>query len=237
MNRIKKIIFALIALFASVQAFAQSSPPNLPHYDDKLIHFGCIIGYNQLYTQMIEKENRPLMDTIMGFNSARNSGFTLGFVLCDLRMNSYMRLRFQPSLNFADRRLNFSINKDGKFIEQAIPFEVVYLELPLEFKIQSKRWRNFRPYLIAGGKYSYDLASIKRKKATPDEIMMKIDNSELFYTLGFGFDFYLNYIKLGIELKTSYGLSNILVHDYKTMYSSVLDNLKTQIFYINFTFE
>lgn len=152
-------------------------------------------------------------------------------------MNSYMRLRFQPSLNFADRRLNFSINKDGKFVEQAIPFEVVYLELPLEFKIQSKRWRNFRPYLIAGGKYSYDLASIKRKKATPDEIMMKIDNSELFYTLGFGFDFYLNYIKLGIELKTSYGLSNILVHDYKTMYSSVLDNLKTQIFYINFTFE
>ena len=115
--------------------------------------------------------------------------------------------------------------------------EVIYVEAPLEFKIQSKRWRNFRPYLIAGGKFAYDLASIKRKKASPDEILMKVNNSEWFYTLGVGFDFYLNYIKLGIEIKTSYGLNDILVHGYKTMYSDVLDKIKTQIFYINFTFE
>ena len=66
---------------------------------------------------------------------------------------------------------------------------------------------------------------------------MKVDNSELFYTLGAGFDFYLNYFKFGIEFKTSYGLSDILVHDYNSMYSDVLDKLKTQIFYISLTFE
>lgn len=237
MNNLNRLFFILLFALFTNNVFSQSSPPNLPHYDDKLIHFGCILGYNQLYTDLIEKENRPYMDTVMGFNSSRNSGFTLGFVICDLRMNNYMRLRFQPSLNFADRRLNYLIKEDLKYKETSIPFEVVYLELPLELKLQSKRWRNFRPYLIAGGKYSYDLASIKRKKATPDEIMMKIDNSELFYTLGFGFDFYLNYIKFGIELKTSYGVSDILVRSYKTMFSDVLDGIKTQIFYINFTFE
>ncbi len=232
----RKLIFFLFFLSAYVCVSAQSSPPNLPHYDDKTIHFGCILGYNRLSSNMIEKENRGFLDTVMGFDSERNNGFQLGFI-GDLRLCEYLRLRFLPSIIFSDRRLNYYINKGGKYIETNVPMEVIYVEAPLEFKIQSKRWRNFRPYLIAGGKFSYDLASIKRKKASPDEILMKVDNSEWFYTLGVGFDFYLNYIKLGIEIKSSFGLNDILVHDYSTMYSDVLDKIKTQIFYINFTFE
>lgn len=228
-------LLALLALL-SLKAFPQSSPPNMPHYDDKLFHFGATFGYNQLYSNMIEKENRQYKDTVLGFNSSRNSGLLLGFI-CDLRLNKYMHLRFIPTINFADRRLNYSLHLNGKYSESIVPLEVVYVELPLELKLQSKRWRNFRPYLIAGGKYAYDLASIKRKKANPEEIMMKINNSEFFYTLGVGFDFYLNYFKFGIELKTSYGVSDILVHDYHTMYSDVLDRIRTQMFYINITFE
>lgn len=232
----KKLLFSLLSLFCCVSIYAQSAPPNLPHYDDKTIHFGCILGYNRLFSNMIEKENRPYLDTVMGFDSERSNGFQLGFI-GDLRLCEYLRLRFLPSIIFSDRRLNYYIDKNGKYIESNVPMEVIYVEAPLEFKIQSKRWRNFRPYLIAGGKFSYDLASIKRKKASPDEILMKVNNSEWFYTLGVGFDFYLNYIKLGIEIKSSYGLNDILVHGYKTMYSDVLDKVKTQIFYINFTFE
>lgn len=67
--------------------------------------------------------------------------------------------------------------------------------------------------------------------------MLKIDNSEFFYTLGAGFDFYLPYFKFGIELKTSYGLTNILIPEHHSMYSDVLDKIRTQVFYINLTFE
>jgi hypothetical protein len=67
--------------------------------------------------------------------------------------------------------------------------------------------------------------------------MLKIDNSEIFYTVGAGIDFYLSYFKFGIELKTSYGLTNILVPDFHTMYSDVMDKIRTQVFYINLTFE
>jgi hypothetical protein len=55
--------------------------------------------------------------------------------------------------------------------------------------------------------------------------------------LGAGVDFYLPYFKFGIELKTSFGLTNILVPEHHTMYSDVLDKIKTQVFYINLTFE
>ena len=43
--------------------------------------------------------------------------------------------------------------------------------------------------------------------------------------------------KFGIELKTSYGLTNILIPEHHSMYSDVLDKIRTQVFYINITFE
>ena len=128
-------------------------------------------------------------------------------------------------------------DKNNEFVVKSTSLEAIYIELPLEFKIRSKRWRNMRPYLIAGGKYTYDLGSIKRKKANPEDVMLKIDNSEIFYTVGAGVDFYLPYFKFGVELKTSYALTNILIPEFHTMYSDVLDKIRTQVFYINLTFE
>lgn len=233
----KRILLLIVLVFCFAgKMFSQSAPPNMPHYDKKTVHFGISFGYNQFYSNMIEKEFRPYQDNIMGFNSDRNSGFQLMFVT-DLRLLSFLNLRFTPGVTFGDRRLNFYECKNDDFFIKSTSLEAIYVEIPLEFKVRSKRWRNMRPYLIAGGKYTYDLGSIKRKKANPEEVMLKIDNSEIFYTLGAGVDFYLNYFKFGIELKTSYGLTNILVPEFHTMYSDVLDKIRTQVFYINLTFE
>ncbi len=233
----KKVLVLIIVMLCLInELFSQSAPPNMPHYDKKTLHFGISFGYNQFYSNLIEKEIRPFQDTIMGFDSDRNSGFQLMFIT-DLRLLNFINLRFTPGVTFGDRRLNFYEYKNDKFLTKSTSLEAIYVELPLEFKIRSKRWRDIRPYLIAGGKYAYDLGSIKRKKANPEEVMLKIDNSEIFYTLGAGVDFYLPYFKFGIELKTSFGLTNILVPEHHTMYSDVLDKIKTQVFYINLTFE
>lgn len=228
-------LIAVLIIFSS-ELFSQSTPPNMPHYDKKVAHFGISFGYNQFYSNMIGKENPPFQDTIMGFDSDRNSGFQLMFV-SDLRLLDWLNLRFTPGVTFGDRRLNFYEYKNNEFSIKSTSLEAIYVEMPLEFKIRSKRWRDIRPYLIAGGKYTYDLGSIKRKKANPEDVMLKIDNSEIFYTLGAGVDFYLPYFKFGIELKTSYSLTNILIPEFHTMYSDVLDKIRTQVFYINLTFE
>lgn len=232
----KSLILVAVLIIYFTELFSQSAPPNMPHYDKKVAHFGISFGYNQFYSNIIGKENPPYQDTIMGFDSDRNSGFQLMFV-SDLRLLSWLNLRFTPGVTFGDRRLNFYEYKNDVFNVRSTSLEAIYVEIPLEFKVRSKRWRNIRPYLIAGGKYTYDLASIKRKKANPEDVMLKIDNSEIFYTLGAGVDFYLPYFKFGIELKTSYSLSNILIPEFHTMYSDVLDKIRTQVFYINLTFE
>ncbi len=232
----KSLILVAVLIIYFTELFSQSAPPNMPHYDKKVAHFGISFGYNQFYSNIIGKENPPYQDTIMGFDSDRNSGFQLMFV-SDLRLLSWLNLRFTPGVTFGDRRLNFYEYKNEVFNVRSTSLEAIYVEIPLEFKVRSKRWRNMRPYLIAGGKYTYDLGSIKRKKANPEDVMLKIDNSEIFYTLGAGVDFYLPYFKFGIELKTSYSLTNILIPEFHTMYSDVLDKIRTQVFYINLTFE
>ncbi len=232
----KSLILIAVLIIYFTELFSQSAPPNMPHYDKKVAHFGISFGYNQFYSNMIGKENPPFQDTIMGFDSDRNSGFQLMFV-SDLRLLNWLNLRFTPGVTFGDRRLNYYEYKNNEFAVKSTSLEAIYIELPLEFKIRSKRWRNMRPYLIAGGKYTYDLGSIKRKKANPEDVMLKIDNSEIFYTVGAGVDFYLPYFKFGVELKTSYALTNILIPEFHTMYSDVLDKIRTQVFYINLTFE
>ena len=81
------------------------------------------------------------------------------------------------------------------------------------------------------------MGSIKRKKLKPEEYLMKLENKEFFYTLGVGFDFYLPMCKIGIEFKSSFGLTDILNHNFNNAYTDCLDKIKSQVFYINLTFE
>jgi hypothetical protein len=215
---------------------AQSNPPNLPLYDTRTIHFGFILGYNQATANLSFKNPMPHSDRILGVTTERQSGFTIG-VVGDLMLFKYLRLRLTPIISFCDRKINFVTLNNGSVKTLSNGIETIWLEAPLEFKIQSKRWNNFRPYLIAGGKYAYDLASLKRKKTDTDEVLIKLDNQEWFYTLGFGFDFYLQYFKFGIELKTSFAVNDVLVHFYNNIYTNAIDKFKSQVFYINFTFE
>ena len=57
------------------------------------------------------------------------------------------------------------------------------------------------------------------------------------YTAGVGIDYYLEYFKFGIELKSSFGMKNMLIPEEQKPTSNVIDGYKTQIFYITLTFE
>lgn len=233
-----KRLFLVIMFFSIVggKAKAQSSPPNMPEFDEKVLHFGVTFGYNSLYSNMVKKTSLPLYDTIMGFSSMSEPGLAIG-VSADLRLMSFLHLRFIPTLILSERTFTYDILKNDQYIERKNSLEVIYLEAPLELKIQSKRYHNFRPYLLAGGKFVYDMGSIKRKKLKPEEYLMKLENKELFYTVGMGFDFYLPMCKIGIELKSSFGLTDILDHSFNNAYTDCLEKIKSQIFYINLTFE
>lgn len=232
----KKYLLILSFILCGFRGFSQSTPPNMPEFDEKTFHVGVTFGYSSLYSNMVSATSLPLYDTIMGFYSESAPGFTIG-VSADLKLLPFLHLRFIPTLVLSERTFVYDVIKNNELVARRNSLEVIYLEAPLEFKIQSKRYHNFRPYLIGGGKFVYDMGSIKRKKLKPEEYLMKLENKEFFYTLGVGFDFYLPMCKIGIEFKSSFGLTDILNHNFNNAYTDCLDKIKSQVFYINLTFE
>lgn len=233
----RKPILLLLSLLFTLSLLAQTRPPNLPHYDEKTIHFGFLLGYNQFSSLLKVKEPLPQPDKVVGMNIDSQHGFQVG-VISDLKIFEYLRIRLIPTISFGERKFNFNtIDAAGNIKTESTNIEAIYLETPLEFKIQSKRWRDFRPYVIAGGKHAYDLASLKKKKIAEEDLLLRVENTDWMYTLGAGFDFYLQYFKFGIELKSSFSINNMHIAEEQKPFSNIIDKYKTRIFYITLTFE
>lgn len=93
-----------------------------------------------------------------------------------------------------------------------------------------------RVYVLGGFRYSIDLASQKKKKSNNDDIIIKLNPHDLMLTSGFGFDFYFNWFKFGVELQMSFGLLDVLFHE-ENQFTTNLDRLTSRMTWITFTFE
>jgi hypothetical protein len=167
-------------------------------------------------------------------------GFVIG-IIGNLRMGNHFDLRFTPSLTFGERNIDYSISN---YFESSVPeplyvtknIQSTFVEFPLWVRFKGNRIHNVRPYIMAGGKYSLDLASNAKKKSDGSSAYVFINKKDFYALGGFGFDFYTAYFKFGTEISMSYGLADILKHD-NTIYTGAVDYMKSKIFQISFTFE
>lgn len=238
-----KLFVALLALvFIQLQGIAQKRkneskyvPTNLESFDNKLMHFGFVIGINSADFSM----DHNLNDSLIILESQKQSGFNLG-IISDLHMGPYFNLRFIPTLAFSQRNLEYTYRYFDDDVEKITkPVESTFIEFPLNLKYRSVRANNFATYLMVGGKYCYDLASQHKTDnsgANPDNIVIKLNRHSYLWEVGVGFDFFLEYFKFAPELKMSYGLNNLLIDD-GTMFSTPIESLKSKIFVLSFTFE
>ncbi len=114
--------------------------------------------------------------------------------------------------------------------------ESVYGDIPIEIKFRSVRYGNFRPYVTAGGSYGFDFASLRKNKNQTNQSIVRLQPSDLRYTMGVGFDVFLRYVKFAVELKMNFGFLNLKVDD-PDVYISSFDYLRTRTFMLSFTFE
>lgn len=211
-------------------------PENLPKYDLAPYHFGFILGMNQMFFTVKAIENFNQQDSIYVVTSEPEMGFNIGIV-SNLRLGDYCDLRFIPTLSFGERLMVFtrSLN-DSVFFDTKKKVESTYLDFPFEIKFKSKRLHNSRAYVLAGIKYSVDLASQAKKKEQDEEIRIKLKKNDYSLEVGVGFDFYTTYFKFGTEIKMSYGVRDILKHE-DNFYTGTIERLNSKIFQFTFTFE
>ena len=94
---------------------------------------------------------------------------------------------------------------------------------------------NFRAYALAGAQYSIDLASQAKKKEDNLELL-KINPHNYQFIIGGGTDFYLKYFKFGIELRSSFGIPDMLKRE-NTIYTDNIESLRSKMLWLCFTFE
>jgi len=205
----------------------------MPGYDYKNLHFGFTVGVHTQDMGIVRAKDSDL------FADVSDPGF--GFqvtIVSDLRLNDNMNLRFLPGIALGEKPLSFYDRQTGELIETGI-IESNFLDFPLLLKYRSKRLNNYRPYLLGGFNYRYDLAA-KKEANENDRIFVKLKPSDLYLEAGFGIDFYLQYFKFSPELKVGMGLRNLFLNDVaegQARYVNSIDQLRSFVVMLNFHFE
>lgn len=207
-------------------------------YDDHRLHFGFLLGLNNTDFRTNLSVNIPKSDSVFGVHSVDYMGFNLGIV-SNLKIGNHWDLRFVPDLSFTQRDLNFDVVEAGKTAHKTVvkTVESTFVEFPLELKYKSVRVNNYRMYAIAGMQYAIDMASRKKDASQDtDKKPIKLDKREYGYTIGFGMDFYLTYVKVSPQIKMYNSLSNVLIQDGSQL-TGALRGLYTRSLYFSLTFE
>ena len=233
MKKITYIVFVLMLIQISVKAQI-----NLPSYDRQKLRFGFLVGFNNSNLKVFPKSEYYTTDTLFQATPVGGPGFNIGIVSNVLLWRN-LDLRFTPNLGFVDRQIEYKFADITKNATRSI--ESTYIELPLDIKLRSIRHRNVGFYVIGGMRASFDIISQKKIEKGEDIFdestrKVKLQNFDLSYEWGFGWDLYYPYFKFSPEIKFSYGTKNILKKEGH-LYSRPLDQLFSRVICMTFYFE
>ena len=232
-----RYIVILILFILSFESFAQKAKPkNSSWYDDKLLHLGFSIGFISLDFNTTTSQQYYQVDSLYPEVSFLKPGINIQ-VIIDYRPFKYFDLRFLPGVSFGQRDLIFY--RGQQLYDDKQKLESSFLEFPLLVKTKGSRLNNFRPYLVGGLNFRYDLAG--RKEFDDSEpVYLRLHRADLYYEIGAGMDIYLPYFKLAIELKLSNGIRDVLIRETAPgypQYVNSIESLRSRIWILAFHFE
>ena len=232
-----KVLTVLVLLLSGMAAQGQTAKKNLAKFDYRSYHFGFLLSGNTSSFNFKLRPDYTFSDSLLSVENNPLSGFNLA-LLASLNVNETIRVRFIPGLSFQDRGMLYRFrNADGTTTPVSVRTESVFLDFPLVVKLRTQRIGNFAPYALIGGKISRDMQSqADVNQSLQDGYILKLAKNNSSLDFGAGADFFLPFFKFSVELKTEFGMRNVLIQD-DTPFSAAFDELRTRSFIISFTFE
>lgn len=233
--RIRYIILVCLGVLLLQPAMAQDKILNMAEHDQKPYYFGITFGANFSTYRIRYDQSFVETDTFKRIQPNFGPGFNLG-LMGNLRLSSFVDLRFVPSLAFAEKAMSLNIRDvagNDSLVDRTV--ESIYMHLPLQLKFKSDRIRNFRFYAITGVKFDYDMAANARSRRKDEFI--KVSAADFGYELGVGFEFYYPNFIFSPEIKLSQGLGNQIFKDGSIPLSNAIDVLSTRMIVISIHLE
>ena len=233
----KNIIFFFLFQFWLNICFSQTS--NLGNFDDKPFHFGFALGFNQPGFYLEKKSSHIFIDdSLQSLLVNSNGGFTLG-VVTSVNINQNFKIRFVlPSLSFQESELVYTYFQQEP---KKMSLDPVYLDFPVLLKFRTNRINNFAVYGIVGLRYGIDMSSQTdvNNSIDEEEQIIKLKKYDFGSEIGGGIDLFLEYFKLGIELKLGSGMRNMhyTIPGEETKFDNAIESLRSRVWTLSFTFE
>jgi len=200
-------------------------------YSNKFFHFGISLGLNNSNYKITPDSVFINQNKVLTMETGRGLGFALG-ILSDLHVSNRFELRFIPTLSLGEKNLYFTVKNEDTVTNKKI--ESVYLEFPVHLKYKSKPYKDVRPYVIGGIKYSNDLQSNAGARHAAN--LIKVNRNDFAMEYGVGMEIHLPLVIISPEIKLTYGLVNVLSPDPNLIYSASIARLRTRtvLFCIHF---
>lgn len=224
----KKIVAVFLILAFATNTKAQF---NVHELGKKTIYFGIAMGFNVGDFMIIHPQVTHNNDSIRYVKTAIGPGFNLG-IIGNYQFHKYFDLRFIPTLSFSDKAV---VYEDLNHNKQSKTVSSIYLDFPVSIRFKSQPIKDFRVYVLLGGRYDYDLASnVKARRA--DDII-KVGKNDAAAEFGLGFMIYFPYFILSPEIKVSQGFINLLAPTPGLIYSRTLQRIYSRTFTLSLNLE
>ena len=233
MRRLLLTVLFISCLVPALQAqfLTRERVLNDENFDKKPWSWGYYFGINRYDFNFDYYEQRPDIFVEQSY------GFNVG-LLGNKRINEFLDLRLEPGLVYNARTLIF-VDIPGEENDQMRELNSTYIHIPLLLKFSTKRLNNFKPFVVGGLSYSYNLSSNQDNPDDNSAGQFRMTNNTFYYEVGFGIDFYLPYFKFSPSIRGVFALSDELVRDENpnSLYTSNIEVMQSRGIFLNFTFQ
>jgi hypothetical protein len=237
----KKIVVPILLLAFLLPGLAYSQNKgnanvnnyNYFNFKRKPYYFGISLGYNSSNFKLFHSEDFIRNDSFRIAESIQGPGFNIG-VIGNLKLGQYFDLRAVPTFSFSERNIEYTSAQNGGG-EDIETLESVFFEFPFLVRFKSAPYKDKRLFVLAGFKYTYDLANNSRTRQA--ETLINISPHDYQFEMGFGVQFFLPYFIFSPQIKYSHGLNNVLIYNGELEKTNIIERIVSRAFTISLNFE
>ncbi len=230
------VFLVLFSMFSTTYGQDQNLE-NLRTDDKKRLRFGYYLGLNSVSAKMEylpTSSGQPFRLAIKPKPS-----FDVG-LLADVRINEFLNVRFHPGVAFIEREIIFPFSEktfSKPLIERIVKSN--YVRLPIGIKLNTRRIRNARPYIMGSMSYNINITSDETHPEDNNSGTFRMKRNMYAWEFAIGTDIYLPYFKFTPSVHGLFALNNEIVpdNDPNSPFTRYISSMKSRGVFLRFTFE
>ncbi len=231
------LICILFTTFYQLSYGQRKNVENLKIEDQKRLRFGYYIGLNAIGAKM------EYLPTAYGQSFrlavAAKPSFDVG-IFADYRINEFLNIRFHPGVAFVERDIKFPFSEKDfskPLIERNLKSN--YVRFPLGIKLNTRRIRNTRPYVMGSLSYNINITSEENHPEDNTSGTFRMKRNVFAWEFAIGTDIYLPFFKFTPSVHGFFALNNEIVPDKdpNSQFTKHIASMKSRGVFVRFTFE